>query len=761
MTDFGSKRVMWLLNHGAARKFEIPMLKRVGFREFYLPKIFPSRIDFRSASADFSEDQGLTVPRDVVEHFNSLNWYEPQPHDVWKLASKYFDIAFFINDDSDASAKFLKHFRGAAIWRTYGLDKSMSYSEIVRRHPELQRAIVAGRERFWFGQAYSHLANIEAPFLRRRSGFLPLGMPDVSVHDEWKGDDRRILFICPDIGFNEYYQNVYADFKRGFGDLPYVVGGGQPVKVNDPHVLGYLSSENFERKMRELRVMYYHSREPRHVHYHPFEAVRAGMPLIFLAGGMLDSLGGRELPGRCKTEVEARQKIERILSGDQKLVEAVRQSQTKLLDAMAFEGMVPAWRQSMEEIVEKADALVDTVRPLQRKKKRIAVIVPVKYRGGSLRGAKMLAHAIRLGSAQAGEDVEVVLGHIDDPKVYTPSDFKDLTDGIKVRPYRWRRLDRAEAIRAMEYSGAGGVLDFQSYFVPDDGIQQFCDCDLWILVSDRIELDLLPIRPYAMMVYDYLQRYVAIMKPGEDTVFLRAARQARKVLVTTEFTRKDAIGYAGVSEKRVAKVPMLAPAIQSGAHTEVAEQRPYFVWSTNAAPHKNHLVALEALLTYYDDLGGTFDCVITGVNSEGLRDDDHPTLGKAAAAISRSRTLRHRVRVLGELPDAQYASLLKNAQFLWHPTIIDNGTFGVVEAARLGVPSLSSDYPAMREIDAQFELGLAFSRADDSVAMGQRLRWMEDNIVERRDLVPKLGELEKNSIERLSKPYWQVIRELL
>ena len=57
--------------------------------------------------------------------------------------------------------------------------------------------------------------------------------------------------------------------------------------------------------------MYYHSTEPDHIHYHPFEAVRAGMPLVFMAGGMLDRLGGIDLPGRSKPPKEARQKIER------------------------------------------------------------------------------------------------------------------------------------------------------------------------------------------------------------------------------------------------------------------------------------------------------------------------------------------------------------------------------------------------------------------------------------------------------------------
>lgn len=762
MNDFGQRRVMWLLNHSAARKFEIAMLKRIGFREFFLPKIFPSRVNFRSASADFSEDANLTIPGAVLEKFNAIDWYSPQPRRIWEEASGYFDIAFFINDDSSASTALLKHFRGAAVWRTYGLDKSLTYTALVAHHAELEPAMVAARQRFWFGQAYPHLADVEASYLQRRSIYLPLGMPDVSVNDKWRGSDAKILFVCPDLGFNEYYQGIYADFKRKFGDLPYVVGGGQPVAVHDPHVLGYLSSEEYERNMRELRVMYYHSREPRHVHYHPFEAVRVGMPLIFMGGGLLDTLGGKGLPGRCATVAEARRKIERVLANDQKLIERVRDSQTVLLDAMKFENMVPIWEQGMRQILRDADYARSLPLPAAvRKKKRVAVLVPVKYRGGSLRGAKMLAEAIRLGSIKAGDEAEVVMGHVDDPEVYSKRDFADMCSAIKIRPFRWRHLDKSTAARAMEYAGAGGALDHEYYSVPDDGIQQFGDCDLWVVVSDRLELPLLPLRPAVLMVYDYLQRHLPVMKPGQDEVFLLSARRARRVLVTTEFTRGDAISYAGVPAERVVKLPMLAPEVKYHCNAESLHRRPYFVWSTNAAPHKNHTAALEALRRYYDDLGGELDCLVTGVNSRGLRDGSQENLRDAARILAASRSLRQRISVLGELQDAQYAAVLRGARFYWHPAIIDNGTFGVVEAARLGIPSLSSDYPAMREMDTQFGLNLAFFPCSDPVVMAERLRWMQDHAEERRALVPTAEALADNSIEQLSGAYWEAIRELM
>ena len=48
-----------------------------------------------------------------------------------KTANKYFDVAFFILQRSEMLASVTRHFAGAAIWRAYGLDASVSYSGIL------------------------------------------------------------------------------------------------------------------------------------------------------------------------------------------------------------------------------------------------------------------------------------------------------------------------------------------------------------------------------------------------------------------------------------------------------------------------------------------------------------------------------------------------------------------------------------------------------------------------------------------------------
>lgn len=770
MTDNRIPRVMWLLNHGSARKFEVAMLKTIGFKEIYLPKKYPCEPCFRSASIDFSEDVNLSIPQADIAVLNQADWYGSPSQEAWSVANRYFDILFFIMHDPESIKGIFKNFRGTVLLRAYGLpEESINYSTVLDHVTKYngESMISKSWNRFWFAHAYVHQAECERNFLSRRAIHLPLGLSDATIVDNWKGSDKRIFFVCPDIGFNPYYRKIYKQFILDFGKLPYAIAGAQSLAVNDTSVLGYTPIETHERNMREMRVMFYHSTEPNHIHYHPFEAICAGMPLVFMAGGILDRFGGDKLPGRCKTIKEAHRKLERILNGDKDLIEAIRRSQTSLLKPMKPENCEAAWRSGFQRIrgeleKNKADKPIVT-----RSKTRIAVILPVVYRGGSLRGAKLLAQAIEAGARQAGQDVEVVLAHLNDPASYPDEEFADLPPSIMRRPYNWRILGQEAAYRAMTYAGLERPLAAANYLVPDDGIKEFMDCDLWIIISDHLSDPLLPVRPYVLMVYDYLQRYESLLPEEFNQKTISAAHAAERVFVTTEFTRQDAIQFAGLSGRKVCKLPMLAPVFPAphipaaDSISHIQEDRRYFMWTTNLAPHKNHENALKALRIYYEELDGRLECRISGVNSKDMLKSDLPHLKPLRDIVAASNILKRRLKLPGELPDREYQKQLRGSVFLWYAGRIDNVTFSVVEAACLGVPALSSDYPAMREIDAQFGLNLFWMDADSPADMAEKLKTMETETALLRERLPDTRRLMSQSFEQLAGAYWQAVRECL
>lgn len=753
-------RILWLLNHTTLRRFEVGQLRALGITEVYCPKRFPYDEGNLSASVDESLDATLSIPAEDLQVLNEQNWYETPSAAAWSIANRYFKVVvvgFFPRQIESC----VKHFKGALVLRVFGLAKGYSYSQLLG--DELGPAFIDKLRRlgnrFWFGAGYEHLKEEEDGLLKKRTCFLPVGLEGQINPAAWSGTDRRLFFVCPRIETSPYFKSIYRAFRTDFANLDYLIGGAQPIRVNDPHVVGFVPRESHERNMRELRVMFYHSTEPNHIHYHPFEAIRAGMPLIFMAGGMLDRFGGDRLPGRCKTIAEARKKIERILNDDWKLINAIRGSQSCLLDPMKPENCIGPWRDGFRRILDSLNT--ENVVPLARRY-RIALIVPIGYRGGSLRGAKLLAQAIERGGATAGRKVEVIFAHLDDPEIYTDEEFADLPPSIQRRPFKWRVLPRDEAYRAMAYAGLDRPMEEPHYQIPDDGIRQFIDCDLWVVISDRIDHPLLPLRPYVLMVYDYLQRYEGFLPQAVNRRFIHFAHAAKRVFVTTEFTRNDAIQYAGLSARQVIKLPMLAPSFSAKQTAAVSAPNPgYFIWTTNISAHKNHENAMRAVQLYYDEYGGTLECRVTGVNTDVLLKSDLPHLKPLRNLVSRSPALERNLQLLGELSDRSYQAQLGGSTFLWHPARIDNGTFSVVEAAHLGVPSLSSDYPAMREIDEQFSLKLTWMDPHDPNDMARQLKTMESIAATIRSTLPSPQQLAPQAVGALAGEYWQAVEECL
>lgn len=765
MNPENALRVMWLLNHTSARKFELSILKKIGIQKIFLPKNYPSDPGFRSANVDWSEDAGLDISAKELKILNDADWYRGASKEAWEIANNHFDVVFLVLHDPAVLINAANYFNGAVIWRAYGLDKSSSYTFQVD-HFGIQHAFKKLGRRFYFGEAYSHLADEEADFIKNRRSYLPLGLANITQSEDWRGSENQIYFVCPDIGFNGYYKTIYEDFSKDFHGLNFVIAGAQPIHVDDPKVLGFVDDVRHKLNMTQSRVMYYHSQEPNHIHYHPFEAIRAGMPLIFMSGGILDRMGGIGLPGRCETKKEARAKIEKILAGDKALIDSIRSSQTILLEPMRMENCIESWRSEFKRIElglsnwKKEQA----GRPPRAKRKKIAIVLPIRYRGGSLRGAQALAQALYEGSRQWGEDADVVLLHLDDPTLYGEDDFCDLPNEIARRPFTWKLFSAQEARRAMRYAGFDGWEPTSDrYIIPDDGIHQLQDCDLWIIVSDRLSCPILPIKPIVLMVYDYLQRYVDVLPFGADRPFLDAARIAQRVLVTTDFTAEDALQYAGVSSRKVAKVPMLASNFPIVRQTmdEEDSQKPYFIWTTNAAPHKNHTNAAEALRIYYEELDGQLDCRVTGVDTKNITSLDRPHLKMIENLFKSSRKFRRHVEWMGELPDAVYRRILAQAKFLWHAGSIDNGTFAVVEAACFGVPALSSEYPAMHEIDRQFSLNLTWMDPGKPRNMAMQLKEMETNSIALREKLPSAEKLQEQRISTHGRAYWQEVRVCL
>ena len=403
----------------------------------------------------------------------------------------------------------------------------------------------------------------------------------------------------------------------------------------------------------------------------------------------------------------------------------------------------------------------------RRKKFTLGVFLPAAYQGGSLRGAKNIAKMLKLGSQYHGEEITVVFSCVEN--VYDiKQEFADLLElDIVVRETKWAEISREEADIAMVFNGGKKLLNDEGYLVPTDGIANFSDCDFWLIVSDRTELPLLPTRPYGVVIYDYIQRYVPeIFGSYFERPFLSTARKAEFIFVTTPQTRNDVIQYVGISSERVILIPMEFNSLSLMAEKS-KRKKDYFIWTTNSTDHKNHFRAFEALDIYYKKYAGNFDIYITGPFSSIFFDKDiEPKFKsehvlKTRKLLKEKQFLKSKINILGNLQDDSYTEVLANARFLWHPTLIDNGTFSVIEAAYYEVPSLSSDYPQMQYIDQRFKLNLSFTDPLCSETMAEDLAKMEKNCNEKSQLLPDKEYLGQFTYKNLAPNFWTIVRERL
>jgi hypothetical protein len=341
-------RIAWLINHTTLRDAEADLLQSLGY-EVFTSKVLLSGEDFRSGTRDFSWDQDLTLPTSVLDYLNRFNFYQtPFDDEMADVLNGYFGTVICAAFPA-LIRQLARYFRGRIVVRLFGREQPNNYTDYIDLFHEswLWKRLWQIQHRFWLGACYESIPLIEAPLLRQRSVFLPVGLPDrvVRMAGCWRGEDKRVFFVCPSIKTSpSYYGAIYERFKAGFGEFPHVIAGSQPIPVPDPCVTGFVSEEQLLRFYRELRVMYYHSREPRHIHYHPLEAIAYGMPVVYMRGGLMESFDKGSQAGACATDAEARVKILRVLQGDKALIEEIQESQQSILDTFSPAGARAQWQ---------------------------------------------------------------------------------------------------------------------------------------------------------------------------------------------------------------------------------------------------------------------------------------------------------------------------------------------------------------------------------------------------------------------------------
>ena len=547
------KRVLWLLNHTTLMNAEVPLLINLGF-EVFTPKIFPPDDANRSASVTYDFDETLTIPIELLKQLNGFDFYSSRwPASLRKRINAHFEIvicAFFpkmLNKVSDA-------FDGDIFLRVFGMAGDTTYASLIEQFGSkgLIRRFKT-KDRIWFAPSYANIAENEPHWLKKNTVYLPLGLPlDYYKNtNQWQPVENSILFICPRIKTSPYYQQVYKEFKSSFDNFPHIIAGAQPEAVeDDSHVTGFISVERYQQLMKTCKVMFYHSREERHLHYHPLEAVVCGMPLIFMAGGMLDYLAGEQLPGSCETFSEARRKIARVFSGDEEFINSIIESQKILLRDFGSEYVRSVWEASFLSLSKQLETISEDPKSsddVQSKPYNIGIWMHVTTpKGFANEGiTRLLAQIVR--AAQTRTDVSIHIACVPWVKEPIVNFMEDLgVDGINLnflllndippllfRIYTWWEARQSRVIkrRALSFYSFIGKIKKLIKSIANLSLKKFVSARGWIVIPLSILVaigisPLLFIYGIVQLVFISFRKLLIILKIKQFWDLLQIRRQA-------------------------------------------------------------------------------------------------------------------------------------------------------------------------------------------------------------------------------------------
>jgi glycosyltransferase involved in cell wall biosynthesis len=360
------KRLLWAVNHKTLLPAEVPILRNLGY-EVFIPKVVPDRDPgFRSALVTYEYDNSLTIPKTALRILNNENFYERS----WSatpaaLINEHFDVfvshfSYYTIPLSEAARKF----EGLVVARTFGRESPRRYAEFAEHGPRtsILDELELIEDRFIHAQGYSNLSEIEPPILQRAAATVAVPLPQsfYTAVEPWRGGGTKAVFLCPSIGIpgdRGYYTEVYDGIKQEFGDLPHVIFGRQHLAIPDPAILPYLTDQQLLDLYASAPVFVYPSREERHVHYSPIEAMIVGTPVLYRRGALIDTLAEHaDLAGACASTEEMREKALRLIAGDRALADAIRSGQQPIIDTFSTDVATRQWEEVLKQVPARSAA---------------------------------------------------------------------------------------------------------------------------------------------------------------------------------------------------------------------------------------------------------------------------------------------------------------------------------------------------------------------------------------------------------------------
>jgi glycosyltransferase involved in cell wall biosynthesis len=244
--------------------------------------------------------------------------------------------------------------------------------------------------------------------------------------------------------------------------------------------------------------------------------------------------------------------------------------------------------------------------------------------------------------------------------------------------------------------------------------------------------------PFVSAVHDLQHRlqpeFPEVSANGEaewrEYVFRNCIRQASMVLVDSDVGREDVLQFYGssIGPDRIAVLPYIPPPyLRRPTVTEIERARArydlpgsYLLFPAQFWPHKNHVRLVEAMSAVRRQ-GHTVHVVMTGSAGDEIRATVLDEIQKAAQRGG----IEDSVHIIGQVPDADMASLYGGSRGVVLPTFFGPTNIPVLEAWKLDVPVLTSSIRGIREQAGDAAI-LVDPNSTPSIADGLLCLWSDE-----------------------------------
>ena len=343
-------RVFFLSAHKILIKTELVRLRELGF-EVFCPPYRPRSSAHQSLTSEWDRAQPTTLPADVFEELAAFDFFGNRiPSRIAALLNRHFETVI-VTSDPGWLVDMLEIYRGRLVFRVYGQIVVLSDYLFAREG----MGPIAERDNFWFVPHADEAVLLEHAWIKRRMRVVPYVPSDGSLNlkGTWRVDRphaREMMVVCPNLE-NPYYRAHYEYLKKNFSEEEYRYYGVQMGPVNDPQVVGTLTSDEYFNAFSKVAGLMYSYREPTVCFLPPIEMMIAGGPVVFLRGSLLCRMMPDGAPGRALDEDEARSKCRRLLDGDEQFALSIIASQRDLTSRFEPEHVWPRFDAAFRELL--------------------------------------------------------------------------------------------------------------------------------------------------------------------------------------------------------------------------------------------------------------------------------------------------------------------------------------------------------------------------------------------------------------------------